>query len=233
MTHLAQDIRYALRTLGRSPGFTAIAIATLALGIGANTAIFSVVRAVLLRSLPYPESERLVARTDSDPMSLARAGVAAIHRIDAAQSVSRIQPLGAYLAESVARRRFTTLLLGLFGALAVLLASVGIYGVVSYGVAQRTREIRIRTALGAGPGDVLRLVIAQALRLAAIGMLVGGAAALALTRFLASLLFGVGPSDPLPFGGVAALLTVVVLAACAWPARRALGVSPTIALRTE
>jgi putative ABC transport system permease protein len=175
----------------------------------------------------------LVARTNSDPMSVARAGVAAIHRIDADQSVSKIQPLTAYLAESVARRRFTTLLLGLFGALALVLASVGIYGVVSYGVAQRTREIGIRTALGAGPRDVLLLVISQALRLAAIGMLVGGAAALGLTRFLASLLFGIGPSDPLTFGGVAALLTVVVLAACAWPARRALGVSPTIALRTE
>ncbi len=175
----------------------------------------------------------LVARTSSDPMSVARAGVAAVHRVDADQSVSRIQPLTAYLAESVARRRFTTLLLGLFGALALMLASVGIYGVVSYGVTQRTREIGIRTALGAQRGDVLRLVIAQALRLAGVGMLIGFAAALGLTRFLASLLFGVGPSDPLTFAGVAALLTVVVLAACAGPARRALDVSPTIALRTE
>ena len=140
-----------------------------------------------------------------------------------------VQPLTAYLVESVARRHFTTLLLGLFGALALMLASVGIYGVVSYGVSQRTREIGIRTALGAGPRDVLRLVIAQALRLAAVGMLVGGAAALGLTRFLRAFSSD-APSDPSTFGGVAALLTVVVLAACAFPARRALGVSPTIAL---
>jgi putative ABC transport system permease protein len=100
-------------------------------------------------------------------------------------------------------------------------------------VAQRTREIGIRTALGAGPRDVLRLVIAQALRLAAAGILVGGASALLLTRFLSSLLFQTPPFDPSTFGGVGALLTGVVLAACANPARRALRVSPTIALRSE
>jgi ABC-type antimicrobial peptide transport system permease subunit len=124
----------------------------------------------------------------------------------------------------------TTLLQDLRYALRGLAKSPGF---VSYGVAQRTREIGIRTAFGAAPRDVLRLVVDQSLRLAALGMLIGGAAALGLTRFLASLLFGIGPSDPLTFGGVAALLTVVVLAACAWPARRALAVSPTIALRME
>ena len=175
----------------------------------------------------------LVVRTGSDPMSLARAATAAIHRVDPNQSVIQIQPLTRSLAESFARRRFTTLLLGLFGALALALASVGIYGVVSYGVAQRTREIGIRTALGAGPRDVLRLVIAQALRLAGVGILVGVAGALLLTRFLQSLLFQTPPFDPSTFVGVAALLTAVVLAACAYPARRALRVSPTVALRME
>ena len=102
-----------------------------------------------------------------------------------------------YIAESLARRRFHTLLLGAFGALALVLASVGIYGVVSYGVAQRTREIGIRTALGANRGDVLRLVFRQSLRLAAIGLVIGAVAAVGLTRFLSSLLFGVGPTDPL------------------------------------
>ncbi len=174
-----------------------------------------------------------VARTATDPMAQARAATAAIHRVDPNQSVSWVQPLTQSLAESVARRKFTTLLLGLFGTLALLLASVGIYGVVSYGVAQRTREIGIRTALGAGPRDVLRLVIDQALRLTAVGMLVGGVGALLLTRFLSSLLFQTPPFDPSTFGGVGVLLTGVVLAACAWPARRALRVNPTIALRSE
>jgi putative ABC transport system permease protein len=187
--------------------------------------------------LPLPQnadsSITIVARTASDPMSLARSAVAAIHRVDPNQSVSWVQPLSQLLVETVARRKFTTLLLGLFGALALILASVGIYGVVSYGVAQRTREIGIRTALGAGPREVLRLVFAQALRLAAVGLLVGGAGAFLLTRFLQSLLFQTPPFDPSTFAGVGVLLTGVVLLACANPARRALRVNPTIALRSE
>jgi len=189
---------------------------------------------VFLPEAQNPEpAMTLVARTEPAPMSLAVAAAKAIHRVDPEQSVSRIQPMEEYLAESVAGRRSTTLLLGIFGALALVLAPVGIYGVVSYGVAQRTREIGIRTALGARPGDVLHLVLSQALRLAALGMAAGGAAALGLTRLLASLLFGVGPSDPLTFGGVTALLTAVVLLACVWPARRAMRVAPTVALRSE
>ena len=147
-----------------------------------------------------------VARTRSDPTSLARATTDAIHRIDPDQSVTEVQPLTRSLSESVARRRFTTLLLGLFGGLALLLASVGIYGVVSYGVAQRTREIGIRTALGAGPREVLRLVFDQALRLAGVGLIVGAAGAFALTRFLSSLLFQTPALDPPTFGGVGVLI---------------------------
>ena len=113
----------------------------------------------------------------------------------------------------MARRKFTTLLLGLFGGLALALASVGIYGVVSYGVAQRTREIGIRTALGAGPREVLRLVFDQALRLAGVGLLVGAAAAFVLTRFMQSLLFQTPPFDPSTFAGVGVLLTGIVLLA--------------------
>ena len=178
-------------------------------------------------------SVTFVARTGMDPMSLAGAATAAVHRVDPNQSVSWVRPLATTVAESVARRKFTTLLLGLFGGLALILASVGIYGVVSYGVAQRTREIGIRTALGAGPREVLRLVFAQALRLAAVGLLVGGAGAIVLTRFLQSLLFQTPPFDPSTFAGVGVLLTGVVLLACANPARRALRVNPTIALRSE
>jgi putative ABC transport system permease protein len=144
-----------------------------------------------------------------------------------------VQPMSQYIVESLARRRFYTLLLGTFGALALLLASVGIYGVVSYGVAQRTREIGIRTALGADRGDVLRLVFRQSLGLAAIGLLIGAVAAFGLTRFLSSLLFGVGPTDPLTFGGVAFVVTGVVALACARPARRAMAVDPATVLRSE
>jgi putative ABC transport system permease protein len=189
---------------------------------------------VYLPSSQSPEpAMTLVARTASAPMSLAHAAAAAVRRVDPEQSVSEVQPAMAYLAESVAGRRYVTVLLGLFGALALLLASVGIYGVVSYGVARRTREIGIRTALGARPADVLGLILGQALRMAALGMGVGALAAFGLTRFLASLLYGVAPWDPPTFGGVAALLTGVVLAACSWPARRAMSVDPSLALRGE
>jgi ABC-type antimicrobial peptide transport system permease subunit len=160
-----------------------------------------------------------------------KAAMAAVRSIDPDQSVSNVTPLTGYLSDSVADRRFLTLLLGFFAALALLLASVGIYGVVAYGVAERRREIGIRTALGARPADVLALVVKGALRLAAVGILVGGVAALGLSRFLSSLLFGIAPSDPATFGGVAVLLSAVVLAACVIPARSALRVDPNTALR--
>jgi putative ABC transport system permease protein len=166
-------------------------------------------------------------------MSMAKPAVAAVHSIDKDQAVTAVQPMTQYISESLARRRFHTLLLGAFGALAVLLASVGIYGVVSYGVAQRTREIGIRTALGADRGDVLRLVFRQSLRLAGIGLVIGAVAAFGLTRFLTSLLFGIGPTDPLTFGGVAFVVCGVVALACARPARRALAVDPASVLRSE
>ena len=175
----------------------------------------------------------LLVRTSRPPMSVAKAAAAAVHAIDKDQAVTAVQPMSQYIAESLARRRFHTLLLGLFGGLALLLAAVGIYGVVSYGVAQRRREIGIRTALGAAPGDVLRLVFRSALRLAALGLAIGVVSALGLTRFLASLLFGVGPTDPLTFGGVALVLVGVVAAACARPARRAMAVDPATVLRSE
>jgi putative ABC transport system permease protein len=166
-------------------------------------------------------------------MSMAKAVTAAIHTLDKDQAVSSVQPMNQYIAESLARRRFHTLLLGAFGALALLLSAVGIYGVVSYGVAQRRREIGIRTALGANPGNVLRLVFRQALRLAAVGLAIGVVAAVGLTRLLSSLLFGVGPTDPLTFGGVSLVVIGVVALACARPARRAMAVDPATVLRAE
>jgi len=179
---------------------------------------------------PHP-SMTFVLRTTVTPMSLAKPAIAAVHVVDPDQSVSHVVPMAEFISESVASRRFTTTLLGLFGVLALVLASVGIYGVVSYGVAERRREIGIRTALGARPRDVLRMIVGGALRLAAVGMAAGAIAALVLSRLLSSLLFGVGPSDPATYAGVAVLLSSVVLAACVIPARGALRVDPNTVLR--
>ena len=140
---------------------------------------------VFLPMTQHPDTAMtLLVRTSRSPMSMAKPVIGAIHALDKDQAVTAVQPMNQYIAESLARRRFHTLLLGVFGALALVLASVGIYGVVSYGVAQRTREIGIRTALGANRGDVLRLVFRQSLQLAAIGLVIGAVAAVGLTRFL-------------------------------------------------
>jgi putative ABC transport system permease protein len=137
------------------------------------------------------------------------------------------------VSDSVGAQRVTMLLLGLFAGLAIALAAVGIYGVISYSVAQRTHEFGIRMALGAERADVLRLVLAKGLSLAAYGVCAGLAGALVLTRFLSSLLFGVQPTDPIIFCGIALLLGMVALLASYIPARRATKVEPTVALRYE
>ena len=136
-------------------------------------------------------------------------------------------------AESMSRRRFTMQVFGLFGILALLLAAVGIYGVIAYSVTQRTREIGIRVALGASRSAILRWVLKQGLVLTLAGVVVGLLGALALTRWLRSLLFGIGPTDIVTYGVLAAVLTIVALLACYIPARRATKVDPLIALRYE
>ncbi|MBV8858091.1 MAG: ABC transporter permease [Acidobacteria bacterium] len=175
----------------------------------------------------------LVVRSKSDPAALlggVRREVAAADRELAVFGAATMDEL---LADSVALRRFSMLLLGVFAAVAVALAGVGIYGVISYTVAQRTREIGVRVALGARPSDVLRLVLGRGLGLAGAGIVLGLAGGLAVTRVISSLLFGVGARDPLTFAAVAALLSLVALAACLVPARRATKVDPMVALRYE
>ena len=188
--------------------------------------------------VPYaqaPESfMSLVVRSSSGNSASLAAGVReAIKQMDRDQYVAEVQPMTKLVAESIARRRFNTLLTGLFAVVALLLASVGIFGVMNYTVAQRTQEIGLRVALGAQTRDVLRLVLGQGMRLILVGLAVGLAAALALTRVLGGMLFGVTPTDPLTFVAVSSLLTTVGLLACYIPARRATKVDPLMALRYE
>jgi putative ABC transport system permease protein len=182
----------------------------------------------------FPQNfNTIVVRSDGDPLRLASAAKAAIWAVDKNQPISKIETMEQVLSESLARRRLYMVLLAVFAAAALLLASVGIYGVVSYSVTQRRREMGIRIAIGAERGDVLRLVLGQGARAATLGIAFGIAAALVLTRLMASLLFGVSAADPLTFLAVALLLTLVSLAASYIPARRAMRVDPMVALRHE
>ena len=167
------------------------------------------------------------------PESLVRAVQDKVWAIDPLMPVTNTRPMEQILAHDSGSQRFNAILLALFSLLAVVLAAVGIYGVISYSVSQRTHEIGIRMALGAQPGDILKMVVGQGLLLTAIGIGIGLAGAFALTRFLASLLFGVTPTDPATFATVAAVLAAVALLACYIPARRATRVDPLVALRYE
>ncbi|HVG29351.1 MAG TPA: ABC transporter permease [Pyrinomonadaceae bacterium] len=175
----------------------------------------------------------LAARTSGDPRGLTPAVVKEARSLDPNVAVFDIKTMGQRLSESLARRRFAMLALGLFALVAMLLAAVGIYGVMSYSVAQRTREIGVRVALGAQPRDVLALVIRQGLLLALIGVGAGLAGAGAVTRVMGSLLFGVSATDPATFAAIPLLLVAVALLSCYVPARRATKVDPMIALRAE
>jgi putative ABC transport system permease protein len=175
----------------------------------------------------------LFVRTAADPLPAIAALRRALQAIEPDQAIADLKPLEQVLADSIAPQRFRSVLLSLFALVAALLAAAGIYGVMSYSVAQRTREIGIRVALGAEARDVLRLVLRQGLALALVGVGLGVVAALGLTRLMKTLLFGVSATDPLTFIGVAALLTLVALLACWIPARRATKVDPMIALRCD
>jgi putative ABC transport system permease protein len=184
-------------------------------------------------SKTYQRSMTIVACTKSDPGSVAGSLRAALTSLDKSLPVYDLKPMTEYLRDSLARRRFNLILLIAFAGVALVLAAIGIYGVISYGVTQRTHEIGIRMALGAEKSDVLRLVVRQGMIMALIGVAIGVLASLALTRLMESLLFGVSVTDPLTFTVIALLLTSVALLACFVPARRASKVDPLIALRSE
>jgi ABC-type antimicrobial peptide transport system permease subunit len=258
METLLADLRYALRTMRRNLGFTVIALAALALGIGANTAIFTVVDGVLLQPLPYPQPDRIMKlgrqfptgvgysisipkymawrQNDVfDAMALYDFGALAMNvgSGNPPQPISRERTMTEVLAGAVARQSFNTVLLSIFAGVALVLAAIGIYGLMSYSVDQRRQEIGIRMALGADRGTMLRVVLREGMTLAGLGVVLGLLLAYGLTRLLASLLFGVKASDPFAFAAVAGILTMVALVAAYIPARRATTVDPAIALRYE
>ncbi len=174
-----------------------------------------------------------VLRTSTDPAGLGTAARHAIQEIDPEQPIAGVETAEALVADSVAQPRFAMLLLGVFAGVALLLAGIGTYGVIAYSVSQRTHEFGVRMALGAGRGQVLALVVRQGALLAAAGVALGLLAAAGSSRVLAGLLFGVSPTDPITYAGVALLLTGVALLACVVPARRATRVDPIAALRCE
>jgi predicted permease len=175
----------------------------------------------------------VVLRTEGDPAAVMVSVRRAVEQIDPREVVYNVQTMDEVVSNSFAARRLSMILLGVFAALALVLACVGIYGVISYLVGQRSHEIGVRMALGAQRSDVLRLVIGHGARMALIGVAIGIAGALGLTRLMANQLFGVSARDPLTFGGVAVLLIIVAIAACYIPARRAMRVDPMIALRCD
>jgi putative ABC transport system permease protein len=176
---------------------------------------------------------RLVVKSAVDPAALASAIRGVVAGIDKDQPIFGISTMNQLIVDSVSTRRITLILLALFSTLALVLAAIGIYGVISYSVAQRTHEIGIRMALGAQKTDVLRMIMAQGAKIAGAGVAIGIAASFGLTRLLAKLLFSVSAADPLTFAAVAILLIVVAMLACYIPARRTLRVDPMIALRYE
>lgn len=187
--------------------------------------------------LPYRQFQfggmTLVVRSALEPSGLAAAITREVHAIDADQPVYRVRMMEQYLADSVAQPRFTMLLLASFALLAIALAVLGVYGVISYTVSQRTREIGVRIALGADLQEVVWMIMRQGMRLALLGILVGLAAAAAGTRVMADLLFGVTATDPATFGASAISLVIAALAATFIPARRETRIDPIAALRCQ
>ena len=185
------------------------------------------------KALGVPRSVALVVRTSSNPLDLSSAVKGAVQSLDKDLPVAKIQSMEQVMSSSISQSRFTMVLLAIFAVVALVLAGVGIYGVISYSVAQRTHEIGIRMALGARPRQVLGLVVGQVMLLAMLGVILGLVLAVASTRVLSGLLFGVSTTDPVTFIVISLLLMVVAVAASSVPARRAIRIDPMIALRYE
>lgn len=187
--------------------------------------------------LPYPQDVWrgmvVVARTTVDPASLAGSIRQEVWAIDKDQPVFDVRTMQEVRSLSVGLQQFNSMMIGIFALVALLLAAIGIYGVMAFVVTQRTREIGIRMALGARRADVLKLVVMNGMKLAVVGLAIGLVASWALTRFISNLLFGVQPTDPLTFSVVSACLLAAALLACYLPARRATKVDPLEALRYE
>jgi putative ABC transport system permease protein len=180
-----------------------------------------------------PFGMNLAIRTSDDPMAIAASIRATLIQIDRTRPIFNVKTLEDVLIDSVAPRRFNVFLLTTFAGTALLLAVIGIYGVIAFSVAQRMREIGVRLALGAERRAVVTMVVRQGMRIAAAGIVLGIVAALALTRVIAGLLYEVTPTDPLTFAAAIGALSLAALAACAGPAARAALVNPIVALRCE
>jgi putative ABC transport system permease protein len=174
-----------------------------------------------------------IVRTAGTPTGLTAQIQKEFLAVDAQLPMSRIRTMEQVVSNSIARQNFNMLLLTIFGAIALLLAAIGIYGLMSYSVEQATHDIGVRMALGAARGDILSLVVARGMKLAGIGLAVGIAAAFAAARLLSRMLFGVEPTDPVTYLAVAVSLGIVAFFACYVPARRAMRIDPLIALRSE
>jgi putative ABC transport system permease protein len=175
----------------------------------------------------------VMVRTAADPNSLGASVRQVVRDLDASLPVSLMSPLDEVVSESVAQQRFSMLLIAMFGMVALVLSAVGLYGVVAYSVSLRTREIGLRMAIGAMPGDVLKMVVGDGMKLAAMGVVIGTVAAFVLSRFVASMLFEVEVSDPVSYSGTALVLLLVAALACYIPARRAMRVDPMVTLQQD
>jgi putative ABC transport system permease protein len=216
---------------GRAPWVTIV-------GVLADTKMYGLANPARLEVyVPFRQAASngmvLLVKSGQEPTALASAIRGIVAAIDKEQPIFRIATMQEVINASVSTRRITLMLLGLFSGLALVLAGIGIYGVISYSVTQREREIGIRMALGAQRADVLRLVLAQSGKISVAGIVLGSAASLGLTRLMAKLLYSVSAFDPATFAGVAIVLALVAIVASYLPARRTLQVDPLIALRHE